>query len=102
MRAPLVYISRSARAWLFSERLRAIKECPDLDFQRARRDKVIPFPYRCCLLVHRNTKDGCTLASVVISMRGSNKRWVRKLRYVPSVPLTEAREIGLRRASNPS
>lgn len=94
-----IAVTALERDWLYDERARAIRECPDIPFHLQKQRKVTPFPWLCALRILRRDKDGSLLAKVVIQEKGSKPRYVRKLRAPSSYGSTGDRGIHLRRRS---
>jgi hypothetical protein len=87
------------RDWLYEQRLRAMKECNDIRWQKARRTPLREHSWRCRLEIHRRCKDGSLLASVVIRDGETGTSYRRNLRAHHTLGSTSGRGIHLRRAS---
>lgn len=91
-----IKVTRSEVDFLHKERVRAMHECPDLAYQRGRRDKAAFWDWQDKLEILGRDKDGSLLARVVLGRRGSKTRYVRNLRVHPSIGSTEDRALELR------
>ena len=92
-----IAVTALERDWLYDQRIKAIRECPNLGIHAAKRDKIIPFPYRCSLRIYRRDKDGSLGAEVVLQEKGSKSRYIRRLRSPARYGSTGDRGIHLRR-----
>src|SRR5215210_1064304 len=93
-----IRVSPIERDWLYDERIRAMRECPNLEWQRARRSAKCLQTWHSGLRVHRRSKDGCLEASVVIKHKLSGEVYRRKLRCPSSYASSQGLGLLLRRA----
>lgn len=93
---PLISITPAERDWLKEERLRAMSACPDLEYQRDRKDPKKAMGWRSELLVHGRSPDGCLEVSVTIHRTFERNCYRRKLRVPAKLGSTSSRGIHLR------
>lgn len=99
---PRVNVTRAEIDFLHAERVRAMRECPDLEFQQWRRRSDQFYAWEPRLFVHGRDRDGSLIAMVVITKVGTPKRYVRRLRVHHSLGLTSSRHLQLRGARAPA
>lgn len=100
VKVPTLKVTALERDFLLQERLAAMHQCPDLEYQRARRDPKLFWAWTSDLQVLRRDKDGSLLARIVIAKRESTKRYIRKIRCHHSLGSSTERGLRLRRISN--
>jgi hypothetical protein len=101
-RLPRIMVTATERDWLLENRLRAMKECNDIRWQKARRTPMNQHSWRAALQVHARCKDGSLLASVVIRDGESGASYRRALRCHHTLGSTSSRDIQLRRTRKAS
>lgn len=93
---PMITVTAAERDWMYAERRRAMKECPDLVYQKDRRDPKKAMGWRSELHIHGRAPDGCLEVSVVISPAAPLRVYKRKLRVPSRLGSTSRRDIHLR------
>jgi hypothetical protein len=96
-----IYVTRRELYQLRDIRAAACKQCPDVQFQRAIRDRIVPFPYEVFTNIFGRDRDGSLIGEIRISGSAMPRDRVRSIRIVRVQGLTEDRDIRLRRNSNP-
>lgn len=93
---PRVNVTRAEVDYLQAERVRAMRECPDLEFQRWRRSSDQFWRWQPRLEVLGRDRDGSLLARIVITKHGADTRYVRRIRCHHSLGSTTGRDLQLR------
>lgn len=93
---PLIKVTKAERDWLKQERLRAMSDCPDLEYQRDRKDPKKAMGWRAELLVHGRSRDGCLEVSVQVHRTFERNCYTRKLRVPAKLGSTSGRDVHLR------
>lgn len=96
---PTIKVTREEANALFSERLRALDDFCLRVFGDRLSPNLRPRSVRAVLSVHERSPDGCVLASVRCSDSAIRRRYIRRIRLVPSKAYSGDRRIELRRVS---
>lgn len=93
-----IAVTAAERDWLYNERVRAMVECPNLEYQRARRSSTVQPRWLSALRIYRRDKDGSLVAKIILKQQLTGVRYTRKLRVPASLGSTSRRGVHLRRA----
>jgi hypothetical protein len=96
---PKIFVTKLEYQWLNNERVRALREAPVTAIPVRHMPGGIYRGPKAKLIVKRRSKDGCLIASILVTIEGSKTRYVRNLRVPSTLGSTSDRELSLRRIS---
>lgn len=96
---PEIMVTPSEAHFLWDERLRAIRDVRKLRPSQESFLEGVRVPQKCFLRVRGRTADGAVVAVLEAPMRGTAKRYVRRIRTHPALSRGEERTVALRLAT---